>query len=192
VRARERWVEIGECGVALPALLEECGLPPARYTGLAMGLGLDRVLMLRKGIDDIRLLRSSDSRVAAQMRDLGPYYPVSAQPSIRRDLSLAVAGDATPEELGARVRETLGQSTECIEAVEVLSETPAAALPAAAAARLGIGPDQKNVLLRLMLRHPTRTLTAEEANGLRDEVYAALHAGSVHTWAGGARRSTPP
>lgn len=191
VRAADCWVEIGECGLALPAVLEECGLPTG-YAGLAMGLGLDRALMLRKGIDDIRLLRSADPRVAAQMRDLAPYRPVSAQPPIRRDLSLAVASDATPEELGDRVRETLGPRAECVEAMEVRSETAAAALPPAAAARLGIGPHQKNVLLRLVLRHPTRTLTAEEANGLRDEVYAALHAGGVHHWAGGARRSTPP
>jgi phenylalanyl-tRNA synthetase alpha chain len=187
VRAGDRWVEIGECGVALPALLEECGLPPGGHAGLAMGLGLDRILMLRKGIDDIRLLRSTDPRVAAQMRDLAPYRAVSAQPPIRRDLSLAVASDATPEELGDRVRERLGLRAECIEAVEVRSETPADALSTAAAARLGISPGQKNVLLRVVLRHPTRTLTTGEANGLRDEVYAALHAGSVHTWAGGAR-----
>lgn len=34
VRAGDRWVEIGECGVALPALLEECGLPPGGHAGL--------------------------------------------------------------------------------------------------------------------------------------------------------------
>ena len=45
--------------------------PASHGTGLAMGLGLDRLLMLRKGIADIRLLRcAADPRVAAQMRDL--------------------------------------------------------------------------------------------------------------------------
>jgi len=39
------------------------------------------------------------------------------------------------------------------------------------------------VLLRLVLRHPTRTLTAAQANQLRDRVYAAVHAGSAHQWA---------
>src|SRR5262249_46179656 len=62
-----QWVEIGECGLALPALLADSGHDPAMTSGLAMGLGLDRIAMLRKGIDDIRLLRSEDPRIAAQM-----------------------------------------------------------------------------------------------------------------------------
>ena len=117
------------------------------------------------------------------MTDLTPYRPVSAQPAICRDLSLAVTAGTMPEELGDRVRETLGARADYVEAVEVLSETPATSLPPGPAARLGISPAQKNVLLRVLLRHPTRTLTREEANILRDEIYAALHAGSVKTWA---------
>ncbi len=80
------WIEIGECGMAAPIVLQEAGLDPARYSGLAMGLGLDRILMIRKEIDDIRLLRCSDQRVANQLLDLTPYTPVSRQPAIRRDL----------------------------------------------------------------------------------------------------------
>jgi phenylalanyl-tRNA synthetase alpha chain len=39
------------------------------------------------------------------------------------------------------------------------------------------------VLVRVTLRHPSRTLTADEANGLRDEIYEALHEGTAHQWA---------
>ncbi len=184
VQAGGAWIEIGECGLALPALLADSGLDPARASGLAMGLGLDRILMLRKGIDDIRLLRSTDPRVTAQLEDLSPYHAVSSQPPVRRDLSIAVERDATAEELGDAVREALGESAASVEEVVVLSETPLAALPVAAAERLGIVEGQKNVLLRVVLRHPTRTLTHEEANELRDAVYAALHRGTVHYWAG--------
>jgi phenylalanyl-tRNA synthetase alpha chain len=74
-RVDGRWVEILECGLAHPRILE-AGLG-AGYTGLAMGVGLDRMLMLRKRIDDIRVLRSTDPRIAAQMLDLAPYRPVS-------------------------------------------------------------------------------------------------------------------
>ncbi len=86
------WVEIGECGLAHPRLLAECGHDPGRVTGLAMGLGLDRLLMLRKGIPDIRLLRSSDPRISRQLLDLEPYRAVSSMPPVRRDLSLALEG----------------------------------------------------------------------------------------------------
>ena len=184
-RSADRWVEIGECGLALPALLAESGLDPARVSGLAMGLGLDRLVMLRKGLDDIRLLRAEDPRIAAQMLDLSPYRAVSQMPPVRRDLSIAVDADDTAEELGDRVRTALGPRAPSVEAVEVVGETPAAALPAVAGARLGIAPAQKNVLLRVVLRDLDRTLTHEEANDLRDAIYAALLRGTVWHWASG-------
>jgi phenylalanyl-tRNA synthetase alpha chain len=106
VRAGDRWVEVLECGLAAPVVLEKAGVPED-VTGLAMGIGLDRALMLRKGINDIRLLRCSDPRVAAQMSDLEPYRPVSSHPPVRRDLSIAVHAETTSEELGDRVRAAL-------------------------------------------------------------------------------------
>lgn len=92
VLLHDQWIEIGECGVAAPDVLRKAGLDES-WTGLAMGPGLDRLLMLRKGIGDIRLLRSTDPRVAEQMLDLSPYKPVSALPAVRRDLSVVVGPD---------------------------------------------------------------------------------------------------
>jgi phenylalanyl-tRNA synthetase alpha chain len=183
VRDAGVWVEIGECGMASEALLAAEGMP-WEVTGLAMGLGLDRVLMLRKEIPDIRLLRSADPRAAGQLLDLAPWRPLSDQPEIRRDLSVAVEADASLEELGDRVRQVLGPRAEAVESVEVLSVAYPAELPEAARRRLGMAAGQKNVLLRVVLRDLHRTLTAEEANELRDEVYAALHRGARHQWAG--------
>jgi phenylalanyl-tRNA synthetase alpha chain len=182
VRAGDRWVELLECGLAAPEVLRRAELP-TEYAGLAMGIGLDRALMLRKGIDDIRLLRSTDPRVTNQMHDLQPYRPVSSQPPVRRDLSIAVAGDATAEELGDRVRAALDARAAVVEEIAVLAETPGEELPPQAAERLGLRPGQKNVLLRIVLRHPTRTLPDEEANQVRDAIYAAVHEGTEWTWA---------
>ena len=53
------------------------GLLPSGHTGLASGWGLDRLAMLVKGIDDIRLLRNPHPEIAAQMTNLEPYCPVS-------------------------------------------------------------------------------------------------------------------
>lgn len=183
VLEKGEWVEIGECGLALPALLEESGLDAATTTGLAMGVGLDRILMLRKGLDDIRILRSADPRIASQLLDLEPYRPVSSMPEVRRDLSLVLEAEQTPEELGDAVREALGERAELVETVQVLSETPCSALPPAAVKRLGISPGQKNVLLRVVLRALDRTLTHDECNTLRDAIYAALHRGTAWEWA---------
>lgn len=183
------WIEIGECGLASPALLAASGLPA--HTGLAMGLGLDRLVMLRKGIDDIRLLRATDPRIASQLLDLEPYRSVSMMPPVRRDLSIVVAAPLTGEHAGDLVRDALGDRAELVEAVEVLSATPYDALPPAAVARLGIAPGQHNLLVRVTLRALDRTLTHEECNVLRDEIYAALHTGTVHHWAS-QRRDAPP
>ena len=171
----DEWVEIGECGLAGAAVLRDADVAG---TGLAMGLGLDRILMLRKGIADIRLLRSIDSRVAGQMLELGLYRPVSAHPPVTRDLSIAVGADDAAEELGDRVRDALGEDAESVEAVEIVSETPGAALSAIARERIGLQPGQKNVLVRVVLRHPSRTLTRPEANDLRERVYDAINQGS--------------
>jgi phenylalanyl-tRNA synthetase alpha chain len=176
-----RWVEILECGRAHPDILAAAGL--AGCTGTAMGIGLDRMLMLRKGVEDIRALRSADPRIQAQMLDLEPYRPVSSQPPIYRDLSVAVAAEASTEELGDQVRSGLAGASGSIESVEVLAETSYLDLSLPARRRLGISPRQKNVLLRLVIRDLERTLTSAEANELRDAVYAVLHRGSVMSWA---------
>jgi phenylalanyl-tRNA synthetase alpha chain len=159
------WVEIGECGEINRALLG--------VRGLAMGLGLDRLLMLRKGIPDIR-------RVRDELLDLSPWKPTSNQPLARRDLSLAIdPSHAEAELLGDRVREALGERAALVEAVEVLSVTPARELSLIARARIGMSPHQVNVLLRLTLRALERTLTTAECNAIRDDVYRALHEGTV-------------
>ncbi|MFD8496437.1 hypothetical protein [Amycolatopsis sp. NPDC059657] len=165
-------IEILECGLAHPAVLARAGLDES-WNGLAMGMGLDRILMLLKDIPDIRLLRSP-----GQMTDLAPYHPVSPMPAIRRDVSIAVDADDLAEDLGDRVRTALGDDADCVESVEILSETPCSALPPQALERLGARPGQKNVLVKIVLRHLARTLSDPEANALRDRVYAALHQGS--------------
>ncbi|HVT75583.1 MAG TPA: hypothetical protein VHD87_01025, partial [Acidimicrobiales bacterium] len=76
---------------------------------------------------------------------------------------------------------------DAVESVSVCAETPYDALPASAVARMGMRPGQKNVLVRIVLRDLERSLTDEEANDLRDRVYAALHCGSAHEWAGTGR-----
>ncbi len=176
------WVEVAECGLAHPDVLAGAGL--RGYTGLALGMGLDRLLMLRKQIPDIRLLRSADPRIASQMLDLSLYRPVSSRPAIRRDLSIAVNADEDDETLGDQVREALGPDADAVEDVTILSGTPCADLPSAALARLGARPEQRNLLVRVVLRRLDRTLTDAEANDLRDRIYVRLHRGTAWQLAG--------
>jgi phenylalanyl-tRNA synthetase alpha chain len=187
-------VEIGECGIAHPEVLGAAGLGPDA-SGLAMGLGLDRLTMLVKGIDDIRLLRATDARVASQMTDLDPYRPVSGQPPIRRDLSLALdkpeaALDADDgvldgELLGDRIREILGDRATVVESVEIGPVVPYADLPETARVRMGMRPGQVNALVRVTLRDHDRTLTDDDANAIRDALYRGLRRGRDGEWYSG-------
>jgi len=173
------WLELAECGLMAPQLFLDAGLDPGTWSGLALGMGLDRALMLRKGIPDIRLLRSADLRVAQQMLDLSPWKPVSQLPPISRDLSIVIGEDADAELLGDKVRSALAGRAEDLESVELLALTTYSQLPPAARERLHILAGQANALIRLVLRPLGRTMTDPEANRIRDDVYLALHEGPV-------------
>ena len=181
VLAGDRWVEVWECGLAHPEVLERAGL--GGWSGLALGMGLDRLLMLRKGVPDIRLLRSADPRISSQMTGLEPYAPVSSMPAVRRDLSIAIGGKDEAEDLGDRVRDALGPDADAVEEVAVIGQATYDELSPGARGRLGMAKAQRNLLVRVVLRHLERTLTDEEANRLRDRIYGALHEGTVHHWA---------
>jgi phenylalanyl-tRNA synthetase alpha chain len=75
-----------------------------------------------------------------------------------------------------------------VESVSESTSTLYGDLPAAAVARLGISPGQKNMLLRVVLRDLERALAHEDANELRDEIYAAIQRATVWHWASGSRR----
>lgn len=174
---RGAWLELAECGLIHGDVLRSTGLDPRRWSGLALGMGLDRAIMLRKDIPDIRYLRSAEPRICAQMKDLLPWREVSLLPPVVRDLSVVVEADVADETLGDQVRAALGSRVEEIESVEVVSRTGWEALPEHARERLGLRRHQMNALVRLTLRPLDRTLTDAEANDLRNQVYLALHRG---------------
>ena len=60
------WVEILGSGMIDPNVLDAVGIDSEKYTGFAFGIGVDRVAMLKHGIDDIRLLTENDLRFLAQ------------------------------------------------------------------------------------------------------------------------------
>lgn len=60
------WIEILGCGMVHPNVLRNCGIDPEVYSGFAFGMGLDRVALLRLGIDDLRLMYDNDKRFLSQ------------------------------------------------------------------------------------------------------------------------------
>lgn len=59
-------MELLGCGMVHPKVLENCGIDPEKYTGFAFGMGIDRITMVKHGINDIRLLFENDNRFLEQ------------------------------------------------------------------------------------------------------------------------------
>jgi phenylalanyl-tRNA synthetase alpha chain len=56
------WLEVGGAGMVHPNVLRGVGYDPERYTGFAFGLGIERLVMMKYGVDDLRLFNTNDLR----------------------------------------------------------------------------------------------------------------------------------
>lgn len=65
------WIEWGGCGMVNPEVLRNAGIDPDVYTGFAFGMGIERTLMLRNSIDDMRDMVEGDVRFSAQFAATG-------------------------------------------------------------------------------------------------------------------------
>jgi phenylalanyl-tRNA synthetase alpha chain len=62
------WLEISGCGMVHPNVLRASGVDAEKYTGYAFGMGIDRLAMLRYGVNDLRLMFENDLRLLQQFR----------------------------------------------------------------------------------------------------------------------------
>jgi phenylalanyl-tRNA synthetase alpha chain len=60
------WIEILGCGMIHPVVFENCGIDPEQWSGFALGMGLERIALLRYGIPNIKLLFENDPRFLGQ------------------------------------------------------------------------------------------------------------------------------
>ena len=60
------WLEIMGCGMVHPKVLEHGGVDATRYSGFAFGMGVERLAMLRYGVNDLRLFFENDARFLSQ------------------------------------------------------------------------------------------------------------------------------
>lgn len=65
---KKDWMEILGCGMIDPNVLANCDIDPEEYSGFAFGLGVERIAMLKYGIDDLRLFFENDLRFLRQFR----------------------------------------------------------------------------------------------------------------------------
>lgn len=65
---KRRWLEIGGCGMVHPEVFRHVGIDPEEYTGFAFGMGMERMAMLRYGVNDLRLFFENDLKFLQQFR----------------------------------------------------------------------------------------------------------------------------
>jgi len=171
-------VEVFEAGLAHPDVLKNAGIDPEEFSGLALGMGIERLIMARKNLPDIRLIRSTDPRVVKQMTNMDKFKSVSDQPAISRDMSYCVDKNDSEEDICEKNREVFGDKTDLLEEVKILQRTKFEDLHHISKDKLGATKNQDNVLIRIILRHPDKTLTKAEAAELYEMAYPKLHEGS--------------
>jgi phenylalanyl-tRNA synthetase alpha chain len=144
-------------------------------------MGLDRLVMIIKGIDDIRILRSEDPRIKRQIANLEKFTVVSDQPATKRVLSYSTSIEKTEEDICEEIRELCTTlpwtaSSVFIEKIEY-SEISYENLPERARGNLGIRPDQKNVVATLTFRSLERSLPKGVVNEWMQRLYPKLNKG---------------
>lgn len=172
-------IEVFEAGLINPIVMSDSGIDPDVYSGLALGMGVERLIMARKNLPDIRLIRSADPRIVSQMTNLEKFKQVSNQPAMNRDMSYCVDKDDTEEDICENIKKAFGENADLLEEVKILSRTSYDNLEPIAKQRLGANQNQDNVLVRITLRHPDKTLTKQESAKLYDEAYPKLHQGNT-------------
>ena len=60
------WIELGGCGMVHPNVLRAGGIDPEEYSGFAFGFGIDRMALMRHGVDDLRAMYADDMRFVEQ------------------------------------------------------------------------------------------------------------------------------
>ena len=176
IKVKGNWLEVLECGEAHPTVLKNAGLDPEEYSGLALGMGLDRLVMIIKEIDDIRILRSGDSRIRKQMMNLDKFIAVSNQPQTKRVLSYSSSMERNEEDICEMIRDELGHNAiyvEQIEYAEILYEE----LETRARENLGIRPNQKNIVVTLTFRSLEGSLPKKLVNEWVQKLYPKLNEG---------------
>ena len=173
-------IEVFEAGLIHPDVMKGAGIDQELYSGLALGMGVERLIMARKNLPDIRLIRSTDPRIISQMTNLDVFKQVSNQPAMKRDMSYCIDQGYTEEDICEDIKKAFGEEADLLEEVKILSRTSYDSLQPIAKQRLGAKPNQDNVLVRIILRHPDKTLTKQEAAELYNKSYPKLHKGDAN------------
>lgn len=170
-------LEIGEGGGIAPSLLERLYIDP-KWGGLATGWGLDRLVMVRKQLPDIRLLRDPLPTIERQMKNLNTWVSVSRHPSAARHLSVIRSAESE-EALVESVLNGLSESAHLVQEIVVTDCCPVSALSPIARNRLGpTNESQNNVVVKIVWQSELGSLDRNQVNRWARAAYKTIHQGT--------------
>lgn len=180
---QNQWLEIGEAGLICPELLSRLNIDPDKWEGVAMGWGLDRLVMVAKNLPDIRLLRDGSELIVNQMTNLKPWKSVSKLPHSKREISIALEAGLTDEDITERILSLLGEEKDVlIQDISIAGRWSYSELPTQAIEKLGMLENQENILVKITWQSESDMLPREQVNEWMRELYLNLHKGSSLTY----------
>ena len=157
VKVGDLWIEILGGGMPKKSVLKNMGLEG--YNGWAFGFGLERLAIISMELPDIRLLWSTDPRVAGQLQLGKKFKEVSKYPAVVRDISFVVQSDFAPNNYFDLIRETVGE--DLVEEVKLLDTYTDPKK---------FGENMTSYTYRIVYRSLDKTLTNEEVDALHKKL----------------------
>lgn len=154
-----KWLEVLGSGVVKGSVLEKLGVDSTKYNGWAFGFGVERLVMLKMNIPDIRILWSEDPRITSQFTSMDiQYQPVSKFPMTYRDISFIINKTESLNNYYDIVRDYAGSLVEEVSLLDKYENEEK------------FGPNKISYTFRTVYRSPERTLTNDEVNEIQDKI----------------------
>ncbi|KKU91692.1 MAG: Phenylalanine-tRNA ligase [Candidatus Jorgensenbacteria bacterium GW2011_GWA1_48_11] len=159
IESNGNWFEILGAGVVHTEVLRKLGIDPNVWNGWAFGFGLERLVMAKMNVPDIRIFWSKDPRITSQFRNLESVYrEVSKYPMTYRDISFVIGNGVDLKNYYEMVRDCAQDLVEEVKLLDTYENEEK------------FGRDKKSYTFRIVYRSPERTLTNEEVDKIQKEI----------------------
>lgn len=159
IKFNDQWMEVTGAGLVHIQCLKNFGIDPEIYNGWAFSFGVERLVMIKMGINDIRIFWSEDPRITSQFKDINSKFKeVSKYPETSRDISFVINKNINLNNYYEIVRDFAENLIEEVKIIDSYEDEKK------------FGEDKKSYTFRIVYRSPERTLTSDEINKIQEEI----------------------
>jgi phenylalanyl-tRNA synthetase alpha chain len=159
VKFGDNWLELLWAWIVKGSVLDNLGIDSKKYNGRAFGPGIERYVMLKMMIPDIRILRSQDERITKQRGTIDTIYQeVSKYPSTYRDISFILSSSINLNQYYEIVRDLWWDLVEEVKLLDTYRNTEK------------FWADKVSYTFRIIYRSNERTLLNDEINDIQSKI----------------------